>query len=257
MRSGRTVANWRHNSEPMDPPAPVTITVRPCTNDRTPPVSVSMGARCNRSSMRTSRSREATSVRVMSSCSEGTVRVSSPALRASCNTCRMTLPGADGMAMITCRTPKAWAACGNSEMLPTTGRSPTTRPRLRGSSSRKPIGRKPNRFCESNSRAAIWPAVPAPTMSAVGNRRSICRRSRRRRTKRAATRGSVIAAPAKSASIMVTDSGIRPLVQPILVSRNVPTRTENSPPNTAAPAISSSSATLASDQTRLYSPSIQ
>ena len=98
---GAKRASCRHSSEPMDPPAPVTRTVRPRTRPAIPSKSMTTGSRPSKSSIRTSRIWPSAPLPAMKSEIAGTVRHSTPASWQNSTTCRISRDGAVGAAMST------------------------------------------------------------------------------------------------------------------------------------------------------------
>ena len=130
-RAGRACATCRHISEPIDPPAPVTSTTRPC---RYIPASGCglIGARRSRSLMSTWRSRLTLTPPSSSSNRPGNARAGTRARAHASNTDRTTAPGAVGIAMITSAASKRATASSRPASGATTGTPSIRLPSLVG-----------------------------------------------------------------------------------------------------------------------------
>jgi hypothetical protein len=134
-RAGMKRTIWRHSSEPIEPPAPVTSTFLPFRKPLNCASSSCTGSRPSRSSSSTWRSCETLTLPETMSEYAGTVitrkpaawQISSARLRAECV--------APGMAMIACVTPMLSANAATRSSDPSTFTSWIAPPSLRASSS--------------------------------------------------------------------------------------------------------------------------
>ena len=164
---GATRAICRHSSAPIEPPAPVTITTWPSRYLPTRSSSTRTGSRPSTSSTRSSRTwRMTLPTPASSSNTVGSVRTGIPRARQAVTTRARTVPGAEGIAMMTSSGSTSSRMRSSSSVLPST-RSPWSRrrPRLRGSSSANPTGRRPRLGLRTISRSTSRPPSPAPTIS--------------------------------------------------------------------------------------------
>ena len=170
---GATREIWRHSSDPIDPPAPVTITTCPERYAPTRSISIRTGSRPSMSSTRTSRS-----WRVTFSCPEpswsssntvGIVRTWMPRSRHAVTTRARSVPGAEGIAITTSSgsTSSRIRARSSDSVVPSTFRPCSSLiPCRRGSSSTNPTGRRRSPGLRTSSRTTSRPPWPPPTISA-------------------------------------------------------------------------------------------
>ena len=90
-RRGANRAIWRASSAPIEPPAPVTMTTRPLSHSRRPPVSSVTGSRPSRSSSSTWRSCDTVTRPLTRSSYDGTVSTRNPAC-VHCSSARRRTP---------------------------------------------------------------------------------------------------------------------------------------------------------------------
>ena len=138
--SGPNRTSWRHNSDPIDPPAPVTRTRLPSRYPAHASTSVSTGSRPRRSVTSMSRRScrptrpEKMFLRV------GSTLTFRPTAAADSETSRNNSDRADGMAMIRTSAPVRSAADLSAVRFPRTGMPSICRCRFSGSSSSSPTG---------------------------------------------------------------------------------------------------------------------
>ena len=168
--AGRNRYSWRHNSEPIDPPAPVTRMRLPAKRWATAATSVRTGLRPSRSLIRGSRTPSMRALPLSSSVTEGTTFGVRPHRSASVVRSRIALPLARAIAMTRTVAPVFAATLAIWARSPRTGIPWICSRRLAGSSSRIATGR----YTESGSwvsrRIRIEPASPAPkTMTSTAS----------------------------------------------------------------------------------------
>src|SRR4051794_1708202 len=166
-RRGATRAIWRQSSDPIDPPAPVTRTVSPLRYAPMRSSSIRTGSRPRMSSTCTSRTWRTIvpGPDCSSSKTVGSVRTGMPRRRPSRTTRARSVPGADGIAIVSSSGSASSRMRPRSSVVPST-RTPSTRiPRLSGSSSTKPTGSMSSCGLRSISRSTSRPPSPAPTIS--------------------------------------------------------------------------------------------
>ena len=102
-RRGATRAIWRHSSEPIEPPAPVTITTSPLRYAPTRSSSMRTGSRPRMSSTCTSRTWRTTLPAALQQLEDGRQRAHRDrrARGTRCTTRARSVPGADGIAIVT------------------------------------------------------------------------------------------------------------------------------------------------------------
>ena len=160
-RSGSSAATCLAMTEPIDPPAPVTRTLRPRIRSRTGAGSSWTWARPRRSSIprsRTSRSDRCPFTQAVVGGSTRTGTSASPTRSAT----RRATSGRSGIASSTWCTSRSRMTRGRSPITPTTGTPSSARRRSRGSSSTSATGTRPACGLCCISRTAAAPLVPAP-----------------------------------------------------------------------------------------------
>jgi len=163
MRLGPKRAIWRHSSEPMEPPAPVTITARPLIKLDTANSSSLTGSRPSTSSGWMSRTRSMRVPPSRSSSAEGTVTTGSPVAAASASTRLRCAWVAAGMARIRWETSARLARSVSRSSPPQTVTPAMRLPCLRGSSSSRPTTVQLRCWMPAISNLA---AAPAPSTRA-------------------------------------------------------------------------------------------
>ena len=169
MRAGRNRATCRASSEPIEPPAPVTMTVLPSRNSFTDSRSSTTGLRPSRSSTLTSRIRLTFTRPSSTSEMPGAMRTLTGTFWQSSISRRISARLICAIVMTTCSMPRARTICPRSRVVPRTGSPCRTIPCLEASSSRKPWTSSSVSSRPSISRAAARPNSPAPTKR-VGTR---------------------------------------------------------------------------------------
>ena len=160
-------ATWEHNSEPIEPAAPVIRMERPAMLSRIGASSNWTGCRPSRSVTDKLRTCELSTLPLSNSSSPGIVLQGTLAARQLDNTSCIWRPVADGMAMMIsrisiCRLFRRPMTKAASRPEPNTG-TPMIRPfRLRGSSSKKPFTSYLTKRLDRISRNNSVPAAPAP-----------------------------------------------------------------------------------------------
>ena len=140
-RAGPRRESWRQSSEPIEPPAPVTITTSAETYPAMLSRSTSTGSRPSTSSTCTGRSWVVSPESPLtSSVRPGRVLTGRPAACAAPTILPRTSPEADGIAISTSSGRRSRITCGRSAVVPTTRIPWRRRLRLRGSSSTIAIG---------------------------------------------------------------------------------------------------------------------
>ena len=160
-------AHWRQSSDPIEPPAPVTSTVRAPSQPRIAFQSGVCGSRPSRSSIATSLSWPGRERPSSTSASLGTVRKGTP-LSSQCPITRRIDPASeDGMAMTSSWAAVSRAMRATSDVRPSTGSPCRREPRKATASSRNPIGSYwPRRRRSRTSASPAWPAPSTSTRSA-------------------------------------------------------------------------------------------
>ena len=165
---GATRAICRQSSDPIEPPAPVTSTTSPFRYAPTRSSSIRTGSRPRTSSTRTSRTCRTTAASppaCSSSNTVGSVRTGIPRSRAARTTRARTVPGADGIAMMSSSGSASSRMRLRSSVVPST-RMPSMRTRpFVGSSSTNPTGLRRSCGLRRTSRSTSRPPSPAPTIS--------------------------------------------------------------------------------------------
>ncbi|MNS81623.1 hypothetical protein D3C72_1153370 [compost metagenome] len=160
-------AHWRHNSDPIEPPAPVTITVRPPNQPRMRFQSGMIGLRPSRSSIATSFNWPGSDCPCRMSLSLGTVRNGIPVLSQMATTRCMPTASSEGMAITSSLAAVSRATAGASSSVPRIGRLCSLAPRRCGASSSRPTGSKlPDRRRSRTRVSAAWPAPRISTRRA-------------------------------------------------------------------------------------------
>ena len=151
---------WRHSSEPMDPPPPVTSTTRPRRIDATSLLSRRTGSRPSRSDTSTGRTFSTRQSTVSSTLSSR--RISQPVDLHSVRMDRICSPVAVGMAMMIVSIALRATMSSNCAPVPSTGTPRTLRPTLDGSSSTRQTMRSAVSGESRMESISAAPAMPAP-----------------------------------------------------------------------------------------------
>ena len=182
---GRTRAIWRQSSEPIEPPAPVTRTI----------LSSQVGAdpvELHHHRLAAEHVLDLDLAQLAGELDAAAQQLEDGRQRAHADVAlaaggddlaAQRRPGAEGIAITTSSGSVSSRISPISSVVPST-LSPSMRmPRLRGSSSTKPIARAPRFGLSCSSRTTIWPPEPAPTTSTPRARRG--RRGRGQAARRA------------------------------------------------------------------------